>query len=220
MPNHTTTQPDADPMITPSSSPSEAQPSLEELLKEEVLRMYQAVADDPGGDFHFHHGRAAAEMFGYDAAWLDHVPAAAVASFAGVGNPHLRSRTQAGETVLDLGSGAGLDSIIAAGAVGPMGRVIGVDLNPTMCRKARQNAEAAGVSVEYRDGRMEHLPVPDASVDLVISNGVINLSFRKRRVFEEIFRVLKPGARLSITDIVSARQLSQSVVNDPKLWAS
>jgi ubiquinone/menaquinone biosynthesis C-methylase UbiE len=122
--------------------------------------------------------------------------------------------------VLDLGSGAGLDGIMAAWSVGPTGTVIGVDLNPSMCLRARANADVSGTQLECREGRMEDLPLEDESVDVVISNGVINLSFQKRKVIQEIFRVLKPGGRISITDIVSARQLSQSIVNDPKLWAS
>jgi len=198
----------------------EEQAPLEGVIKGEVLRMYQEVAEHPDSEFHFYHGRRAAEMFGYEREWLDRAPLGAVASFAGVGNPHLRSRLQAGEVVLDLGSGAGLDSIIAAWHVAPSGRVIGVDLNPTMCRKAETHAAAAGVPMACHEGRMEAIPLPDASVDVVISNGVINLSFRKRRVIGELFRVLKPGGRLSITDIVSAKQLAQSIVNDPKLWAS
>ncbi len=200
---------------------AEDQAPLEGVIKGEVLRMYQAVADHPEEEFHFYHGRVAAEMFGYEREWLDRAPAGAVASFAGVGNPHLRSRLQPGETVLDLGSGAGLDSIIAGWQVGPTGRVIGVDLNPNMCAKAETHAKASGLArAECRQGRMEDLPLPDASVDVVLSNGVINLSFRKRRVVREIFRVLRPGGRISVTDIVSAKQLSQSIVNDPKLWAS
>jgi SAM-dependent methyltransferase len=199
---------------------AEEQGSLEGVIKGEVLRMYQEVAEHPEGEFHFYHGRQAAEMFGYAPEWLDRAPPGAVASFAGVGNPHLRSRLQAGDVVLDLGSGAGLDSIIAAWQVGPTGRVMGVDLNPTMCLKARAHAAASGVEMECHEGRMENIPLPDASVDVVISNGVINLSFRKRHVLRELFRVLKPSGRLSITDIVSAKQLSQSIVNDPKLWAS
>ena len=182
--------------------------------------MYQEVADNPNGTFHFFHGREAAELFGYAPEWLDRAPASAVASFAGVGNPHERSDLQPGETVLDLGSGAGLDAIIASWCVGPSGKVIGVDLNPAMCLKAQAHAAATGARMECQVGRMEDIPVPSASVDVVISNGVINLSFRKRRVVEEIFRVLRPGGRISITDIVSAKQLSQSIVNDPKLWAS
>jgi ubiquinone/menaquinone biosynthesis C-methylase UbiE len=159
-------------------------------------------------------------MLGYEREWLDRAPPGAVASFAGVGNPHLRSRLQPGETVLDLGSGAGLDSIIAAWQVGRLGRVIGVDLNPTMCLKAQAHAGASGVRMDCQEGRMEDIPLPDARADVVISNGVINLSFRKRRVIREVFRVLKAGGRISITDIVSAKQLSQSIVNDAKLWAS
>lgn len=199
---------------------AETQANLEASLKDEILRMYQEVADHPEGEFHFYHGREAAELFGYAAEWLDRAPAGAVASFAGVGNPHERSRLAPGETVLDLGSGAGLDAIIASWQVGPEGQVIGVDLNPNMCLKIQAVAATTGVKVECREGRMEQIPLPDASVDVIISNGVINLSFQKRRVMEEMFRVLKPGGRISITDIVSAKQLSQSIVNDPKLWAS
>jgi arsenite methyltransferase len=198
----------------------EAQASLEAVLKDEIIRMYEEVADHPEGEFHFFHGRQAAELFGYDPEWLDRAPAGAVESFAGVGNPHLRSEVKPGETVLDLGSGAGLDAIIASWQAGPTGKVIGVDLNPSMCLKAQAHAAATGTAMECREGRMEDIPVPDGSVDVVISNGVINLSFRKRRVVEEMFRVLKPGGRISITDIVSGKQLSQSIVNDPALWAS
>jgi arsenite methyltransferase len=196
------------------------QTSLEAVLKDEIIRMYQEVADKPESTFHFYHGREAAELFGYASGWLDRAPSGAVASFAGVGNPHVRSNLRPGETVLDLGSGAGLDALIAGWQVGPTGRVIGVDLNPAMCVKAQAHAATTGLRMECRQGPMEDIPLPAASVDVVISNGVINLSFRKRRVIEEIFRVLRPGGRLSVTDIVSAKQLSQSIVNDPKLWAS
>ncbi len=199
---------------------ADTQESLEAQLKDEIVRMYQEIAENPTGEFHFFHGRDAAELFGYDAEWLDRAPAGAVESFAGVGNPHERSNLQPGETVLDLGSGAGLDAIISSWGVAPNGKVIGVDLNPAMCLKAQAHAAATGTSMECHEGRMEEIPLPDASIDVVISNGVINLSFRKRKVIEEMFRVLKPGGRISITDIVSAKQLSQSIVNDPKLWAS
>ena len=199
---------------------STAQESLEGVLKDEIIRMYQEVAENPRAQFHFYHGREAAELFEYDSAWLDRAPEGAVASFAGVGNPHLRAAIQPGETVLDLGSGAGLDSIIASWSTGPTGRVIGVDLNPAMCLKAQAHAAASGIRMECQEGRMEDIPLPGDSVDVVISNGVINLSFRKRRVIQELYRVLKPAGRISITDIVSAKQLSQSIVNDPKLWAS
>lgn len=202
------------------TDPVELQTTLEGVLKDEILRMYQEVADNPKSEFHFFHGREAAELFEYAPDWLDRAPPGAVDSFAGVGNPHQRSNLQPGETVLDLGSGAGLDSIIASWQVGPTGAVIGLDLNPSMCRKAEAHAAATGARMECRTGAMENIPLPDAAVDVVLSNGVINLSFRKRRVLEELFRVLRPGGRLSITDIVSAKQLSQSIVNDPKLWAS
>jgi SAM-dependent methyltransferase len=202
------------------SGVADAQAPLEAVLKDEILRMYQEVADQPEGTFHFYHGREAAELFDYEAEWLDRAPAGAVASFAGVGNPHERSHLQSGETVLDLGSGAGLDAIIASWQVGSTGRVIGVDLNPSMCAKAQAHVAIAGMQMECREGSMENLPLPNGSVDVVISNGVINLSFQKRRVVQELFRVLRPGGRMSITDIVSAKQLSQSIVNDPKLWAS
>lgn len=199
---------------------ADAQASLEAVLKDEIIRMYEEVADDPTAEFHFFHGRQAAELFGYDPELLDRAPVGAVNSFAGVGNPHQRADLKPGETVLDLGSGAGLDSIIASWGVGSSGSVIGVDLNPTMCLKAQAHAASTGTTMECHEGRMEDIPLPDASVDVVISNGVINLSFRKRRVIEEMFRVLKPGGRISITDIVSGKQLTQSIVNDPKLWAS
>ena len=199
---------------------ADEQASLEAVLKDEIIRMYEEVADDPSAAFHFYHGREAAELFGYDSELLDRAPAGAVASFAGVGNPHERADLQPGETVLDLGSGAGLDSIIASWGVGSTGKVIGVDLNPTMCLKAQANAAATGTEMECHEGRMEDLPLLADSVDVVISNGVINLSFRKRRVVEEMYRVLRPGGRISITDIVSGKQLTQSIVNDPKLWAS
>jgi SAM-dependent methyltransferase len=199
---------------------AQAQESLEAVLKDEIIRMYQEVAETPGAEFHFYHGREAAELFGYDPALLDRAPAGAVASFAGVGNPHLRSEIQAGETVLDLGSGAGLDAIIASWSAGETGKVIGVDLNPAMCLKAQAHAAASGTRIECHEARMEALPLENDTVDVAISNGVINLSFRKRHVVKELFRVLKPGGRVSFTDIVSAKQLSQSIVNDPKLWAS
>ena len=197
-----------------------AQEALEAVPKGEIVRRYQEVADHPEGEFHFFHGREAALLFGYPPDLLDRAPVGAVASFAGVGNPHQRAHIQSGETVLDLGSGAGLDAIIASWRAGPTGRVIGVDLNPSMCLKAQAHASATGTAIKCHEGRMEDIPAADASIDVVISNGVINLSFRKRRVVEEVFRVLGPGGRISITDIVSAKQLSQSIVNDPKLWAS
>ncbi|HSM04464.1 MAG TPA: methyltransferase domain-containing protein [Longimicrobiales bacterium] len=196
---------------------ADRQASLEAVLKDEVLRMYQEVAETPDADFHFFHGRTAAELYDYPAEALDAVPEGAVASFAGVGNPHLRAAIRPGETVLDLGSGAGLDALIAARAGA---HVIGVDMNPVMLDKARGHAGDAGLTVDFRQGTLEKIPVEDASVDVILSNGVVNLSFQKRKVAREMLRVLKPGGRLSLTDIVSAKQLSESIVNDPKLWAA
>jgi arsenite methyltransferase len=155
----------------------EAPASLEGVLKQEILRMYEEVADHPENEFHFFHGREAAAMFDYERAWIDGAPEGALASFAGVGNPHLRSGLRPGETVLDLGSGAGLDAIIAGWQVGPEGKVIGLDLNPHMCERATAHAAATGTAMECHQGQMEKIPLPDDSVDVVISNGVINLSF-------------------------------------------
>ena len=183
--------------------------------------MYNDVATHPGQDFHFWSGRTAAELFGYHADWLDAAPPPAVDSFAGVGNPHREIEIGAGARVVDLGSGAGLDAFIAAQRAGPRGSVIGVDLNDTMLAKARSVAVQAGVgTVEFRKGRIEEVPVMDDAVDLIISNGVINLSFRKQRVLAEAFRVLRPGGRAALTDVVSDTIIPASIAEDPKLWAS
>jgi SAM-dependent methyltransferase len=199
----------------------DATATLETALTAEVARMYEEVASHPDGDYHFYTGRHAAELYGYRAADLDWMPAPAVAAFAGVGCPIDRARFQPGERVVDLGSGAGLDSLIAARAVGPMGRVVGIELNPKMIETADANRGALGYEhVEFRQGRIEEPPVEDGFADVVISNGVINLSFRKARALREAYRILKPGGRVAIVDVVSARPLSQSIVNDPKLWAS
>lgn len=136
---------------------ADQQAPLEAVIKDEVFRMYQEVADNPEAEFHFYHGREAALMFGYDPGELDRAPAGAVASFAGVGNPHDRSALQPGEIVLDLGSGAGLDAIISSWQVGPTGKVIGVDLNPNMCLKAKRPAEATGTTMECHEGQMEQI---------------------------------------------------------------
>jgi len=198
----------------------ETSATLEGILQDEILKMYEEVASHPETEFHFYHGRQGAELFGYAADVLDRAPVGAVASFAGVGNPHPGASIQPGETVVDLGSGAGLDSIIAGWSTGPTGRVIGIDFNPVMRAKAESNAREAGVNAEFRHGRMEAIPVDEGTVDTLISNGVINLSFRKKHVMREIFRVLRPGGRMSIADMMSEKPLSQNIVNDPKLWAS
>ena len=193
----------------------------EEALEGAVLQMYNDVAATPDKEYHFWSGRPAAEMFGYRGAWLDAAPGEAVDSFAGVGNPHLHVTIAKDETVVDLGSGAGLDLFIAAQRAGAGGRAIGVDMNDTMLEKARGLAARHGLAhVEFRKGRIEEVPVLDASADVVISNGVINLSFRKRKVTMEAFRVLRPGGRASLTDVVSEAIIPESIRNDPKLWAS
>jgi arsenite methyltransferase len=195
--------------------------SLELALTAEVARMYEEVVSHPDGDYHFYTGRHAAELYGYGSEDLDAMPPAAVRAFAGVGCPIERARFQTGERVVDLGSGAGLDSLIAARAVGPTGHVVGIELNPKMIEAAEANRGELGYTqVEFREGRIEQPPVADGFADVVISNGVINLSFRKGKVLKEAFRMLRPGGRVSIVDVVSARPLSQSIVNDPKLWAS
>ncbi len=195
--------------------------TLEQDLTAEIARMYEAVVSHPDADYHFHTGRHAAELYGYGSEDLDALPEAAVRAFAGVGCPIERARLQPGERVVDLGSGAGLDSLIAARMVGPSGAVLGIEINPRMIEAADANLGEAGFNhVQFRRGRIEEPPVEDAFADVVISNGVINLSFRKGKVLKETFRMLKPGGRVSIVDVVSARPLSQSIVNDPKLWAS
>ena len=189
-------------------------------LRDEVSFIYARVAADPSGEFHFHRGPAyAAELLGYDAAELALLPAENTASFAGVANPHAISPLRAGETVVDIGCGAGMDLMLAARHVGPAGRAIGVDMTPAMAEKARAGARAAGLTnVEVRVGDALDLPVDDASVDVVISNGVINLTPDKEKAYAEIRRVLKPGGRLQLADIIVANELSEKIRSDIDLW--
>ena len=189
-------------------------------LREEVSFIYARVAAEPGGDFHFHRGGAyAAEWLGYDPAELAAIPAESTASFAGVANPHAIQRVAPGEIVLDIGCGAGMDLLIAARRVGPGGRAIGVDMTPAMADKARASAKAAGLgNVEIRLGDALALPLEDASVDVVISNGVINLTPDKERAYAEVRRVLKPDGRLQLADIVVGHELSEDIRNNIDLW--
>lgn len=194
-----------------------------ERLRAEVLATYERVARDPDGEFHFHRGaRYAAEYLRYDAGELALLPQQCTARFAGVGNPLRIGPVQAGETVLDHACGGGMDALLAARRVGPGGRVIGVDMTPAMCAAAADAALEAGLDgvVEIRQGVFEQLPVADASVDVVISNGVVNLAPDKARVFAEIHRVLRPGGRLYLADVVVQRELKEEVRNDPDLWAA
>jgi SAM-dependent methyltransferase len=188
-------------------------------LEAKVQNMYRRVAEQPHGEFHFEMGRSLAERLGYPADVLDRIPAQAIESFAGVGYFFDLADLGEGERVLDLGSGSGMDAFYAAAMVGSSGRVVGVDFTAEQLAKARRLA--AGLAhVQFHQGRIENLPAADASFDCVISNGVINLSADKQRVFAEAARVLRPGGRLAIADIVTERELTEAIVSDVDLWAS
>ena len=190
-----------------------------EELHASIREEYSAVADDPGRGFHFHTGRRLAQILGYPEAWIDTLPAGAVESMAGTGNPFSLGELRPGEKVVDCGSGSGADSLIAARLVGPAGRVIGVDMTPEMLGKARRNAAEAGLTnVEFRDGHLESLPVPDAWADVVISNGVLNLVPDKEAALTEMHRVLKPGGRLQVADIAVQKPVPHSALGDVSLW--
>jgi arsenite methyltransferase len=190
-------------------------------LEARVKDMYRHVAEEPDGDYHFELGRSLAEHLGYPAEVLDQIPEQSIESFAGVGYFFDLADLAAGETVVDLGSGSGMDVFFAASQVGGGGRVVGFDFTAPQLEKARHLAEAGGFAqVEFREGRIERLPLADESVDCVISNGVINLAPDKHRVFAEAARVLRPGGRLAIADIVSEEQLKESIVCNAELWAA
>ncbi len=191
-----------------------------QLLRNEISNIYGRVADNPEGDFHFHRGAAyAAEFLNYDRAELDALPPEATASFAGIGNPHLIAPISPGETVLDVGCGAGTDLLLAAGKTGSRGRAIGVDMTDAMIERACASARTAGLShVEMRKGDATRLPVADASVDVVISNGVLNLVPEKELALAEIMRVLKPGGRLQIADIALDVELPEEARRNVDLW--
>ena len=188
-------------------------------LREQVREKYREVADDPHRAFHFHTGRPLAARLGYEAAAVDALPDRAVESFAGVGNPFSLRTLRAGERVVDVGSGAGFDTFIAAGQVGPTGRVVGVDMTPEMLAKSRDTVAQLGLEhVEIREGLAEQLPVESGWADVVISNGVINLCADKRAVFEEIHRVLHPGGWLQFADIANGRPVPTEALRDIDLW--
>lgn len=190
-----------------------------ERLRDQVKEKYREVALDPGRSFHFHTGRGLAQRLGYDAAIVDSLPDAAVESFAGVGNPFSLRRIEPGERVVDVGSGAGCDTFVAATHVGPSGHVIGVDMTQEMIDKSRRTAASLGFGhVEIREGLAEELPVDDGWADVVISNGVINLCADKRAAFDEIHRVLKPGGWLQFADIANGKPVPPEALRDIDLW--
>jgi len=188
------------------------------LLKSEIKKTYASVSDEPEREFIFPTGRAWAEDLGYPPE-LANVPDGAVESFAGVANPWTMGRLSPGERVLDLGSGAGTDSLVAAQMVGPEGSVTGIDMTPEMLAKARIAAAASGVgNVEFVEGEAEHLPFPDASFDVVVSNGVIDLVPDKDAVFAELYRVLAPGGRMQIADVTIQNPVSAEGRRNIDLW--
>ncbi len=189
------------------------------VLRSAVQKEYAEVADNPEKGYHFHTGRPLARLLNYDDALLRGVPETALASFAGTGNPFSLGAMQPGEQVVDVGSGAGFDSLIAAGMVGPEGQVIGVDMTPAMLGKARGAARESGMAqLEFLEGYAESLPVPDGWADVVISNGVVNLCPNKSAAFGEMYRVLKPGGRLQIADIMIQRPISEAGKQKIDLW--
>ena len=192
-----------------------------EALREQVREKYREVALEPEREFHFHTGRPLAKRLGYDQALVDALPDAAVESFAGVASPFALQALQAGERVVDVGSGAGFDSFIAAAQVGAKGQVVGVDMTEEMLLKSRATAQQMNCrQVEFRDGLAEELPIEDGWADAVVSNGVINLCADKQRVFSEIARVLKPGGRLQFADIANGQPVPASAVRDIDLWTA
>jgi len=190
-------------------------------LESQVKEMYRKVADEPHAGYHFEMGRGLTERLGYPVADLDRIPQAAIESFAGVGYYFHLADIQEGETVVDLGSGSGTDTFVAALKTGANGRVIGLDMTDAQLAKASRLRDAAGFAqVEYRKSYIEDAPVESGTVDVVISNGVINLSPDKPAVFREVARMLRPGGRLAIADIVTESQLPESVSCNADLWAA
>lgn len=193
----------------------------QQALESKVKDMYQQVAEEPYAEYHFAMGRPLAEHLGYSPQDLDRIPSAAIDSFAGVGNPLELADIQPGDVVLDMGSGSGMDSFIAALKTGPEGRVLGVDMTKAQRVKAERLAREADFHwVSFHEGYIEDVPFDDNSVDVVISNGVINLSAEKQRVFAEAARVLRPGGKLSVSDIVTEQDLPEGVKCDATLWAA
>ena len=191
-----------------------------DVLRPQISEKYSEEAQDPEKGFHFHTGRPLAKMLRYSDADVDALPEGTVESFAGTGNPFGLGNLRPGETVLDIGCGAGFDSLIAARQVGQAGCVIAVDMTEAMRQKASAGAGSAGImNVEVREGLAEALPVEDGSIDVVISNGVINLCPDKMAVMKEVNRVLRPGGRIQIADIIVHKEVPQSAKDDIDLWS-
>jgi SAM-dependent methyltransferase len=189
-------------------------------LRQQIQAKYTDVALEPEQGFHFHTGRPLALMLGYAEVEIDSLPASIVDSFAGTGNPFSMGRLPPGETVLDIGCGAGFDTLLAAQQVGPSGRVIAIDMTQAMLDKTRSGAAQLGLdNVDPRLGYAEDLPAETGSIDVVISNGVINLTPDKQQVVREIWRVLKPGGRFQIADIVVHKEVPQDAKDDINLWS-
>jgi arsenite methyltransferase len=188
-------------------------------LREQVKSKYREVAADPTRTYHFHTGRGLARRLGYEDDAVDALPGRAVESFAGVANPFALRRLAHGERVVDIGSGAGFDSFLAAAQVGPSGRVVGVDMTSEMLEKSTATAAELGLDqVEFRSGLAESLPVGDSWADVVISNGVINLCADKHAVLSEIRRVLRPGGWLQFADIANGLPVPEGALRDIDLW--
>lgn len=199
------------------------EPELDaDVLRQVIREGYAEVAANPKKGFHFHTGRPLAHMLEYPDEWLIGIPESAIESFAGTGNPFRLGEIYPGQRIVDVGCGAGLDSLIAAKKVGPAGRVIGVDMTPSMLDKAHQAAEEAGLTnvVEFREGYAEALPVPDGWADVVISNGVLSLIPDKYTALEEMSRVLKPGSRLQVGDILVQKRRASLVLSPAELEAT
>lgn len=194
-------------------------PVSTEALREAVRQEYATVATEPAKGFHFHTGRYLAQLLGYRDEWLGGLPETTIEALAGTGNPLSMGEPQPGEHIVDVGSGSGLDSLIAARMVGPEGAVRGVDMTSAMLTKSRQGARAAGLSnVEFLEGYAESLPVESGWADLVIANGVLNLAPDKLQALREMHRVLKPGGRLQIADIIVQKEVPDSAKADIDLW--
>lgn len=190
-----------------------------EALRTAIQIEYKAVASDPGQGFHFHTGQPLAAMLGYHDEWLKGIPEASIESFAGTGNPFSIHELRPGEQVIDVGCGAGMDSMIAAKMVGPSGRVIGVDMTSAMLAKAQQSAaEAFFSNVEFCEGYGESLPIPDGWADVVISNGALNLMPDKVMALKEMWRILQPTGRLQIADILVQKAVPTSAKQNIDLW--